>query len=142
MTEGALVINFGGHGDRYEPGDTLTAHYQLERLNTQTVRAIELSVLWHTEGKGDEDIGVHLFRRQEVRNDDAESLAHAGVFSTVLPKSPLSYEGAIVKVRWCVRARAFLSDGKELMHERRFYMGDVKAVQASVAHEPTQVLLY
>ena len=53
--------------------------------------------------------------------------------STVLPASPLSYSGVIVKIRWCVRVRAFLRRGKEVLGERSFQLGDVPSVRAVVA---------
>jgi hypothetical protein len=132
-----IGLDFAGHSDHYHCGETLTARYHIEHLDASDVTAVELSVLWHTEGKGDEDIGVHLFRRLS-----GPEHGKSGAFSTVLPKSPLSYEGVIVKVRWCVRARAFTGDGKELLHERRFFLGNVKAPQSSVVHEPAQIILY
>jgi hypothetical protein len=49
-------------------------------------------------------------------------------FSTVLPKSPLSYDGRIVKIRWCIRVRAFLLGGKEIFGQKNFRLGDVPAV--------------
>ena len=49
-------------------------------------------------------------------------------FSTTLPSSPLSYDGQIIKVRWCVRVRVFPLRGKEIVGEKRFQLGDVPPV--------------
>ena len=38
-------------------------------------------------------------------------------FTTTLPPSPLSYDGQIVKVCWCVRLRLFLPQGQESLAE-------------------------
>jgi hypothetical protein len=46
-------------------------------------------------------------------------------FETTLPNSPLSYEGTIVKVVWCVRVRVFLDRGKEFSAEWPFQLGRV-----------------
>ena len=63
-------------------------------------------MLWYTEGKGDEDLAVHEFRRLSADNGYRADPHRVGRFSTTLPNSPLSYEGVIVKVRWCVRVRS------------------------------------
>ena len=46
-----------------------------------------------------------------------------------LPNSPLSYEGAIMKLRWCVRVRVFLARDKETMGELPFRLGHVSAAK-------------
>ena len=89
------------------------------------VRAVELSVLWHTEGKGDEDMSVHSFERIEPAGGECLDFRQPRRFASVLPNSPLSYEGVIVKIRWCVRVRVFLDRGKELSAEVPFQLGRV-----------------
>ncbi len=109
----------------YHPGDVLTGRYSLEGVPPAEIRAVELSVLWHTEGKGDEDMSVHFFERIEPQNGDPVDLRQPRRFSTELPHSPLSYEGLIVKIRWRVRVRVFLARGKELAEESPFQLGAV-----------------
>jgi hypothetical protein len=46
-------------------------------------------------------------------------------FATVMPESPLSYDGVIVKVCWCVRVRVFLTQGQETVAEVPFSFGNV-----------------
>ena len=53
------------------PGDVLAGQFSLEGVATGDVRACELSVLWHTEGKGDEDLSVHFFERLEPHNGES-----------------------------------------------------------------------
>ena len=91
----------------YQPGETLRGQFSLEGVAPREVRAIELSVLWHTEGKGDEDMSVHFFERIERPNGERLDFRQPRHFSTVLPNSPLSYIGMIVKICWCVRVRVF-----------------------------------
>jgi hypothetical protein len=51
-------------------------------------------------------------------------------FETVLPNCPLSYDGLIVKVRWCVRVRAFLHrGGKEVFGQKVFRLGDIPPIK-------------
>ncbi len=47
----------------YAPGDTLSGVFSVGEIDLAELSAVELSVLWHTEGKGDEDLAVHYFRR-------------------------------------------------------------------------------
>jgi hypothetical protein len=43
----------------------------------------------------------------------------------VLPASPLSYDGRIVKICWCVRLRLFPRQGPEVIDEAAFRLGEV-----------------
>ncbi len=53
-----------------------------------------------------------------------------GNFSAVLPASPLSYDGVLIKVRWAVRVRASFSDWGQLTSEAVFQLGHVARVVA------------
>ena len=84
-------------------------------------------MLWYTAGKGEEDIAVHHFERQVDESSRPLDLRVPHRFATVLPASPLSYDGIIVKVCWCVRLRVFLSQGQEIVTETPFRLGNVPA---------------
>jgi hypothetical protein len=130
---GPLVrIRFDGNGGIYRPGDTLSGEYRIESVPANEVKAVEVSVLWYTEGKGDEDLAVHDFWRRSADDGDFD-LRRPGRFSTILPRSPLSYRGVLVKIRWCVRVRVFLTRGREVMGELAFKLGDVPAARAPLA---------
>jgi hypothetical protein len=107
------------------PGEPLSGEYWIESLEAGQVKAIEVSVLWHSEGKGDEDMAVHEFWRRDADDGRPIDPRRPERFSTTLPNSPLSYEGQIVKVRWCVRVRVFSYHGKEIVGEKGFQLGDV-----------------
>lgn len=110
----------------FVPGETLEWEYQIDAVQKDEVQAVEASVLWYTEGKGDEDIGVHFFKRFELGDLKAgEDLRQLRRFETELPGSPLSYSGHIVKVRWCARVRVFLGKGKQTFLEQPFQLGHV-----------------
>jgi hypothetical protein len=131
-SEPTIVIRFDGDGLVYRPGETLSGECWIKSIEASNVKAVEVSVLWHTEGKGDEDMAVHEFWR---RDDDAGAI-DAGQperFRTTLPNSPLSYEGQILKLRWCVRVRAFPHHGKEVVGEKVFYLGNVPPVRAHMS---------
>ena len=114
----------------YEPGDLLECEYTIVQAD-EPIQCVETSVLWFTEGKGDEDLGVHFFdrrRRQQVRDGDLQALYR---FKTVLPHSPLSYTGSLLSIRWCIRVRVFLSRGREQRFDTPIQLGQARLGQAS-----------
>ena len=121
MKEPLISIQLHNRARAYEPGEMLSGECQIDAVSPDDLRALEISVLWYTDGKGDEDLSVHHFERHE--QDTSGPLHELRQFSTRLPKSPVSYEGAIIKIRWCVRIRIFLKQGKELFAEQGFLMG-------------------
>jgi hypothetical protein len=129
-TEPTIIIRLDGNGRVYRPGETLAGDYWIESLAAGQLKAVEVSVLWHTEGKGDEDMAVHEFWRRDADDGREIDPNRPERFSTTLPNSPLSYEGQIVKIRWCVRVRAFLPRGKEAVGQKVFQLGDVPAVRS------------
>lgn len=130
MNEPSVTISLHEPSVAYRPGETLSGEYRIEHLAPGEIRAVELSVLWFTEGKGDEDMAVHLFERRSVDEGDLLDPARPGRFETILPRSPLSYDGVLLRVVWCVRVRVFPRAGKELFDERRFVLGAVAPGQA------------
>ena len=130
MTGPRIVIRLAENGRIYQPGDTLAGEYRMMAIDRDDIKALEVSVLWFTEGKGDEDLAVHDFRRLSAEDGDWIDPRRPGRFSTTLPNSPLSYDGRIVKVRWCVRVRVFLKRGREVVGQRLFRLGDVHAAKA------------
>lgn len=128
MTEPTITIRIDGNGRVYRAGEKLSGEYRLEGVDAAQIASVEISVLWHTEGKGDEDMAVHEFWRFSFDEGSAIDVARPGVFTTTLPHSPLSYEGRLISLRWCVRVRAFLQRGRELVGQHIFRLGDVPAV--------------
>ena len=115
-------LQFDRADRRYEPGDWIAARYRIEGLGDEQLEAVEHSVLWYTEGKGEEDMGVHFFER--VADGKAAIDGAGGVsFRARLPASPLSYEGLIVKIRWCARVRIFFRTGRDFVSEHVFEVG-------------------
>lgn len=104
----------------YHPGDELVAGYQIDAVEPHEILAVESSVLWYTEGKGDEDLSAHFFERRVPGDTEDGDLRRLHRFRTVLPNSPLSYAGEIVKIRWCVRVRVFLRGGRDVVFEQPF----------------------
>jgi hypothetical protein len=128
MTVPLVSLAFDGECRHFRPGETLSGSYLLEGLDPAEIKAVELSVLWYTEGKGEEDLAVHFFERSDAAAG-AVDLGQSHQFSTRLPVAPLSYAGVIVKVCWCVRVRVFLAQGKDLLAEEPFQLGEVPAAR-------------
>ncbi len=119
-----IDVQFDRPGRRYDAAAPLVVHSRVGGVDPESVRALELSVVWYTEGKGEEDLAVHAFER--IVDRDALLAALAGHdFETRLPASPLTYEGVIVKIRWCVRVRVFYAAGRDYVSEQEFVMGRV-----------------
>lgn len=106
-----------------EPGEQLEFQYCLQRVSADQIDRLELSVAWYTEGKGSDDIGVHFFKSHGGHELGEEGITQRRVASTLLPANPLSYEGRLFKIRWCVRLRLFLNNGREISTEQPFYLG-------------------
>lgn len=110
----------------FAPGDLLRGSFVVDQADANEVRGAELSVMWHTVGKGEEDIGVHYFQRFATDGPDAVDLSRRREFRTLLPAAPLSYDGVIVKVCWCARLRLFLARGRQHVVEAPFQLGVVQ----------------
>jgi hypothetical protein len=132
MSHPRIKLKLDGQGRTFDPGEILAGVYSLEGVSPQDVRAVELSVLWHTEGKGDEDMSVHHFERVEPKNAEPVDFQEPRPFQTTLPNSPLSYSGLIVRICWRVRVRVFMGRGKELSLEVPFQLGRIPKARESV----------
>jgi len=132
MTSPNIRLTLDHPAAQYQPGEELVGRYLVEGAQPSNPRAVELSVLWYTAGKGDEDMAVHHFERLVDQPTQALDLRVPHRFSVVLPASPLSYDGHIIKVCWCVRLRLFLPQGQETLAEIPFRLGNVPAPGAEV----------
>ena len=129
--EEQAAVWLDGRGARvYYPGETLVGNYSISDDRSSIVESLEISVLWRTEGKGSEDVGVHAFWKLSSLDGDWIDPLRPGRFSTKLPKSPLSYEGNLIKIRWYARIRAFLANGTQLVDEAPFRLGDLPDMRA------------
>lgn len=125
MNDPHITISFDDDARQFMPGETISGQFKLESFDTADVKAIEFSVLWYSEGKGDEDLDVHEFRRIETDDMNWSAFRREERFETTLPLSPLSYEGLIMKIHWCARVRVFPKRGREIVAELPFVLGDL-----------------
>ncbi|MEM8678457.1 MAG: hypothetical protein AAGF97_03780 [Planctomycetota bacterium] len=120
--EPLISIQLFDHLPAYPPGGRLKCDYQIDAVPEKAITVVEASVLWYTEGKGDEDLGVHFFERRTAAEEE-EDLRVLRRFECDLPMSPLSYAGEIVQVNWCVRVRVFLKSGGDASLDYAFFLG-------------------
>ena len=126
IIEPLLSLHIRSANGVFHPGDRLECEYQVDAVQPLDIQAVEASVMWCTEGKGDEDFGVHYFERYTPGDAIDGDLRHLHLLRTDLPNSPLSYNGAIVKIRWCVRVRLFWGRRKEIYADRFFQLAPVR----------------
>ncbi len=123
MSQVKIILEFDEHDGLYFPGDTIAGQYLVETSTPRAVNSVEVSVLWYTMGKGEEDLSVHYFNRHSRIEGRRFEVQAPRRFGTVLPNSPLSYDGFLVKICWCVRVRVFMRQGREVVSEQPFQLG-------------------
>ena len=64
-----ISIQIDHRQEVFEPGEVLSGAFQIDAVEADEVRAVEVSVLWFTEGTGEEDLAVHYFERLDRRPD-------------------------------------------------------------------------
>ena len=74
------------HASReYQPGDLLECEYQIDAIDRDALKSVEVATMWYTSGKGDEEEAFHYYERQTTRNTNGEvDLRELSHFSTEL----------------------------------------------------------
>lgn len=106
----------------YVAGQLLHASWRVGRIEQSELESVEVTILWSTDGKGDEDIGVHHFERFQSDQWTTHPPSQPRELQCRLPAAPLSYTGRLICIQWCIRVRAFLTDGREIVTEQPFYV--------------------
>jgi hypothetical protein len=127
MNEGSLSVVL----DRlaFHPGETLRGSYQLAIAEPDRLEEVEVTIGWHTEGKGTQARGVE-HRQVHRAGDGSLDRNGSGKFSAILPASPLSYDGVLIRVCCTVQVRASFSGSGQLNSEKAFQLGHVARVVA------------
>lgn len=124
---------------RYRVGRPLKARWRIGPRPVSQLAGLEASVLWYTEGKGEEDLHVHHFQRwneNQLRELDPRD---AMTLQCELPYSPLSYQGTLLRIHWCVRLRLFCSTGPETVVQTPFQLVHDTSDAASPREKQLQV---
>jgi hypothetical protein len=128
MTATGAIVLLDGRRFDYRPGDRLSGRYGVSGAEPGELKAVEVSVHWFTEGKGETDVGVH---HSEKHGDDEAGAPAEGTFATTLPAVPWSYDGLLVNVVWCVQVRATPRTGEPVEGIAYFRLGNAaRAVEA------------
>jgi hypothetical protein len=91
-----LEIHVDG-GAAFAPGHTLRG--TLQWMGDAAPEALELRLLWYTEGRGDQDVGVARTLRIET-----PSAVGSSSFELEVPSGPYSCSGRLVSIRWALEA--------------------------------------
>lgn len=82
----------------YEPGETISGYVHWNTGGERYQRVL-VSLLWHTEGKGNEDVEVI----HQV-NIPASTTQDRRQFSFELPNFPWSFSGRLISLVWNIEA--------------------------------------
>ena len=118
MATTTIQIELDGAKTEYLRGERLSGSATVYSASLDEPRRAELSVLWHTEGKGDEDLGVVHF--QSLAEDAAVLGTHSYRFEIMLPVLPLTYYGKLLKIHWTVRVRVQHEAGDDAVKDQPF----------------------
>ncbi|MFO0798124.1 MAG: hypothetical protein U0804_11670 [Gemmataceae bacterium] len=109
-------------GGRFHPGDELRGAFVLPGGPPADADSVEVSVLWHTSGKGTEDLGVIHFQDWTTAAGTLPELPNPGTFAVRLPNTPWSYDGTLVKIHWVARVRLRFGGAGEVVAEAPFVL--------------------
>ena len=124
MNRPLLAVEIERDPAKYYPGEVLVGEYKIDVEPGDEIKAVECSVIWMTTGKGDEDVGVHFFERRPKSTLGVDQLKKPHRISTVLPQSPMSYEGELIQITWSIRLRVFIGE-KQFLEDCVFQLGNV-----------------
>lgn len=109
-------------GDRFHPGDEVGGAFVLPGGPPADCESVELSVLWHTSGKGTEDLAVVHYQGWTAADGTLAALPNPGTFAVRLPNTPWSYDGTLVKIHWVARVRVRFGRSGEVVAEVPFVL--------------------
>lgn len=84
----------------FQPGETITG--LLYWTDVDSANRIDVRLIWHTSGKGTQDVGV-------AGSESVTSPGSSGkqAFSFIAPSYPCSYSGSLISVSWAIEAIVF-----------------------------------
>jgi hypothetical protein len=103
----------------FEPGQQVGGSVEVEADTNVECRHLEVRLIWHTEGRGDEDAAtiekIDIFQGRlgpgfPVRSD----------FRFTLPLEPWSYAGTYVNIIWAIEVNGDVPMARDLNHRERF----------------------
>jgi hypothetical protein len=132
-----VLIELDKHPTIFRPNQAISGRYRLDMSRWRAeVQALEWSIAWATEGKGDLDQGVHAIGKTGASDEGVAKPDQWRRFETILPRSPLSYDGLIIKIHWRVRVRVVFGRKKEWVAELPFRLGNVDRAREKEGKTP------
>ena len=90
-----LSIELNDGKGAFAPGERLEG--RIEWSGDADPKALELSLLWYTSGKGTRDVGiVHTYKI------DSPGSSGSDRFSFTLPRGPYSFSGKLISLVWAL----------------------------------------
>lgn len=114
----------------YCAGGPMAIGVSINGIDPSEIASVECSVLWFTEGKGDEDLGVanfvrrgrHFWDSRIVQRNPSDQWRVEDRVECRLPPTPLSYRGHLITVRWCVRLRVKRDGADDVVTQVPFHL--------------------
>jgi hypothetical protein len=97
--EDLLKIELDAAGDAFLPGETVSG--RIEWAFSDAPDALDVRLLWYTEGRGDRDAGVARSLRVET-----PGAVGSQRFDLELPAGPYTFSGRLVSLIWALEAVA------------------------------------
>ena len=122
-TEPVISIRLKGVGQTqvFHPGDSLSGVLEIQPNDVIQCRSVQLTIGWHTEGKGDRN-GVTMLQQdypiKEIRPENP-IVEH---FDFVLPSEPWSFAGHLIRIVWEVHAKIDIAFGRDYNTSLQFVL--------------------
>ena len=84
----------------FQPGESIAG--VLTWQGVENANRIDIRLIWHTSGKGTQDVGV-----ASSESDSSPGASGKQAFSFVAPSYPCSYSGSLISVSWAIEAIVF-----------------------------------
>ena len=122
-TQPAVNISLCREDGVYEAGGTLTAKWRISRVPLDRgPRARGFGDVAHRRQRGRGPSRPSLSPRGREPDSSGRAWPMSSRSSVGCPLTPLSYHGRLISVRWCIRLRLFLADGREIVAEQPFHL--------------------
>jgi hypothetical protein len=98
---------------RFDPASSIIGRVDIMPESNVNTRAIELYVQWHTEGRGDRDMGsIPPIQLHSGQLNSGMPLYYP--FNMMLPLEPWSYSGHYINIIWSVVVKIDIPRGKDV----------------------------
>ena len=125
MTEPDVRVEVNGAA--FRPGDELSGAFVIPGGPPEDTESVELSVLWHTSGKGTEDLGVVFYRGWKAADGSLAGMPNPSTFAVRLPPTPWTYDGELITSHWVARVRVRYGQTGEVVREAPFTLSPAGA---------------